>query len=747
MNGPPAAGTSGAARDGPGSALLRGCGRLAARLLFRVRVRGLEHFTAAGERVLIVANHVSLLDGALLWLFLPRAPAFAVNVETSKRWYFRPLLVLADLVEIDTLNPVTLKTLTRRVREGRAAVIFPEGRVTVTGTPMKVYEGPGMVADKAEAKILPVGIEGAQYSRFSLLGGKVKRHWFPRITLTILPPRRLDLPNDLSGGARRAAGAEAMAAIMRETAFENVYRHETLFEALARAASLHGAGQTVLRDGTGASLSYRQMFVRAFALGRIIARMTERSDRVGIMLPSTAAAVVVFFACQARGREAAMLNFTAGPRGLTTAIETAGIKLVFTSRAFIEAGGLDAEAAALDEAAQLVYLEDLRASIGALTKAGALVAARMPRFAQRLLRGRPSPDTPAVILFTSGSEGIPKGVVLSHANLLANYAQTHMLIDLTQRDCVLNVLPVFHAFGLLGGVLLPLFKGCLAFQYPNPLHYRIVPELCYAHGVTCLFGTTTFLRGYARHAHPYDFRTLRFVIAGAEKLTEEVRALWADKFGIRIFEGYGATEASPVVAVNNPLANRRGTVGQLLTKMDYYLEPVEGIAEGGELVIRGPNVMRGYLFHGSDGEIIPPWTERRGAGWYDTGDIVSVDAERYVTIQGRAKRFAKIAGEMVSLAAVEELAQELWPDAQHAAIAVADARKGEQIVLFTEVEDAERGDLVGAVRKHAASELMIPRQVVYREVIPQLGSGKVDYLTLKENVSRGGHRAVTSDGR
>lgn len=732
---------------GPFSAVLRGFGRLLARLLFRVQVRGLEHYAAAGERVLIVANHVSLLDGPLLWLFLPEAPAFAVNVETARRRSFRPLLALAECVEIDTLNPVTLKTITRRVREGRRAVIFPEGRISITGAPMKVYEGPGMIADKADAEILPVGIEGAQYSRLGPLKGKLRVRWLPRVTITILPPRRLDLPAGLQGGARRAAGADTLAAVLRELAFENAYRHETLFEALVRAKRLHGGRATVVSDATGAKLSYRQLLVRAFVLGALVARLTARGERVGIMLPSTVAAVVGVFACMARGREVAMLNFTAGARGLTTAVETAGIKLVFTSRAFVEAGGLDEEAAALDEAANLVYLEDLRSRIGLFTKLGGLAAGRAPRLAQRLLRGRADPDAPAVILFTSGSEGIPKGVVLSHANLLANYAQVHMLIDLTREDCVLNVLPIFHAFGLLGGVLLPMFKGCPSFQYPNPLHYRIVPELCYELGVSCLFGTTTFLRGYGRHAHPYDLRTLRFCIAGAEKLTDEVRELWSDKFGIRIFEGYGATEASPVVAVNNPLANRRGTVGQLLTGMDYYLEPVDGIAEGGELVVRGPNVMRGYLFHGSDGEIIPPWTERRGAGWYDTGDIVTVDAERYVTIQGRAKRFAKIGGEMVSLAAVEELAQALWPEALHAAIALPDARKGEQIALFTEVPDAERGDLVRAVREQSASELLIPRQVVCRENIPQLGSGKIDYLSLRAELARPPSKDVTSDDR
>ncbi len=714
---------------------------LLARMIFRVRVTGLEYFHTAGDRVLIVANHVSLLDGVLLYLFLPEAPTFAINVDTARRWYVRPLLPFVRAYEVDTLSPVAIKSLIRLVQDGHKAVIFPEGRMTTTSTVMKIYEGPGMIADKADAAILPVALEGPQYARLSELEGQLRQRWFPRTHIKLLPARKLVLPDAVHGSARRTAGAAALAAIMREVSYENAFVEESLFAGVIRASRNHGAHRLILEDSTGARLTYHQMILRSFVLGTVIARMTDETDRVGIMLPSTAAAVVSLFACQARGRVAAMLNFTAGPRGLTTAIETAGIKLVFTSRAFIEAGDLHAEAAALDAAARLVYLEDLRAQIGVAAKLGGLIAARIPNLAHRVLSPRRSPHDPAVILFTSGSEGIPKGVVLSHVNLLSNYAQVSMLIDLTREDVVLNVLPVFHAFGLLGGLLLPLFKGTKTFQYPSPLHYRIIPELCYELGVTCLFGTTTFLRGYGRQAHPYDFYKLRFVIAGAEKLTDEVRDLWLDKFGIRIFEGYGATEASPVIAVNYPLGHCRGTVGQLLTNMRHYLEPVDGIAEGGELVVRGPNVMLGYLFHGSDGEIIPPWTEREGAGWYATGDIVKIDDTGFVTIQGRAKRFAKIGGEMVSLAVIEDVALGLWPDAQHAAIAVPDARKGEQIILFTDVAHADRAAIVSAARDAAASELTIPKQVVYREAIPQLGSGKVDYVALKDLVSKHAKRA------
>jgi len=721
----------------PSRTLSRAQLRALFRLLFRVRVDGLEYLQAISGGRLVVANHVSWLDGLLLYLFLPGDYTFAINLATSRRRWVRPWLGWFEHLVMDTTSPAALKAAVRLLGEGGRLVLFPEARLTTTGTLMKVYDGAAFIAERADVPLVPVAIRGAEHLRCNALAGLQRRRWLPRLGLRILPPRALDLTAQASGPARRAAAANALARLLREVAYAAVDPEPSLFAALAGAATRHGRGRVVLEDHTGARLNYGDLLTRAFILGARLARRSVAGERIGILLPSTAASVVCLFACFARGRQAAMLNFTAGERGLVTAQETAGIRLVVTSRAFIEGAGLAREAAALAAVTQVLYLEDLRAEIGLASKLAGALAGRLPRLAHRLLGGARGAGEVAVILFTSGSEGIPKGVALSHANLLANYAQVQMLIDLTCRDRVLNVLPTFHAFGLLGGVLLPLFKGTPSYQYPSPLHYRVIPELCYSLGISCLFGTTTFLRGYARHADGHDFHRLRYVIAGAEKLTDDVRQLWAERFGIRIFEGYGATEGSPVLAVNFPLAQRRGTVGQLVPMLEHYLEPVAGIAEGGELVVKGPNVMLGYLFHGSDGQIIPPWTQRGGAGWYATGDIVSVDAEGYVTIRGRAKRFAKIGGEMVSLATVEELAAGLWPEALHAALAVNDPRKGEQVVLFTNQPGAERADLVAAARAATVSELAIPRQVVTVGELPLLGSGKVDYPALRERWNRG----------
>jgi acyl-[acyl-carrier-protein]-phospholipid O-acyltransferase/long-chain-fatty-acid--[acyl-carrier-protein] ligase len=330
-----------------------------------------------------------------------------------------------------------------------------------------------------------------------------------------------------------------------------------------------------------------------------------------------------------------------------------------------------------------------------------------------------------VVLFTSGSEGTPKGVVLSHANLLANREQLAAKFDFSAQDVILNALPLFHSFGLTSATLLPLLSGMKVFFYPSPLHYRIVPEVAYDVNATVLFGTNTFLAGYGRHAHPYDFYSVRYVFAGAERLQEETRRLWARKFGLRILEGYGATETSPVIAGNSPMENREGTVGRILPGIAYRLEPVPGLEAGGRLVVRGPNVMLGYLLADRPGELVPP-----PDGWYDTGDIVTLDADGYVTIRGRAKRFAKVGGEMVSLGAVEELAGRVWPGAQHAVVTRPDERKGEQLVLVTTAADADRAALAARARADGLSELHVPRAVVRAQTIPLLGTGKVDYRAV-----------------
>ena len=694
------------------------------RLLYRVEVRGLENYAKCGPRAVIVANHVSFLDGLLLAAFLPAKPTFAIDTHMARRWWIGPFLTLVDIYPMDPTKPLSTKSLIKEVREGRHCVIFPEGRLTVTGALMKVYEGPGMIADKADADLLPVRIDGAQFTPLSRLKGKLRLRWFPKITLTVLEPRRFSVDPDLRGRKRREAIGEKLYDTMCEVVFRTCDWRRTLFQAVLDAGATHGFEAEILDDMDRRALTYRRLLQASFALGHRLAALTDKGEAVGLMLPSTTATAVTFLALQAYGRVPAMLNFTAGQAAMEAACRTAELRLVITSRRFLQAAKLDDQAQHLGRDRRVVYLEDLREEIGLM---GRLYALAARAFAEQLHQWhvRPdaaTPDDPAAILFTSGSEGLPKAVVLSHANLLANAFQLGSRVDFNPTDIVFNALPLFHSFGLSSGLILPLVSGVKTFLYPSPLHYRIIPELVYATNATIFYGTDTFLAGYARVAHPYDFYSLRYVVAGAEKVKNSTRQTWVEKFGIRIIEGYGATEASPVIATNTPMHWKAGTVGRLLPGIEHRLEPVPGIDDGGRLWVKGPNIMLGYYRGEAPGRLEPP-----AEGWYDTGDIVEIDDRGFITIKGRAKRFAKIAGEMISLGAVEEAAGELWPGAAVVAVSLPDERKGEQVLLLTDHQEASRESFLAHATGAGLPELMVPRRVFAGQSVPLLGSGKTDY--------------------
>ena len=693
-------------------------------LLYRVEVDGSSNMPQPGERAVVVVNHVSWLDGLLLAVFLPGKPVFAVHTAVTKRWWMAPALKLFRAFPVDPTNPMSAKAMVRAVKEGNTLVIFPEGRITVTGSLMKVFDGPGMVADKADAPIVPVRIEGAQFTPFSYLRGKVRMRLFPKITLTVLPPRRFHVEGTMTARARRAATGRQLYDEMSAMIFATSHIDRTLFEALVDASHLGGANKPVIEDVKRTPLTYARLVTGSLALGRALEPGTKPGEAIGVLLPNVSAVVVTFFGLQATGRVPAMLNYTAGLANLKAACVAAEVRTVVTARAFIEQAKLAAVVEGLTaEGITVRYLEDVSAGIGMGAKLRALVATR---FAAHLhARRRIAPTAPAVILFTSGSEGLPKGVVLTHRNLLANCAQIAARIDFNGSDMVLNALPVFHSFGLTGGVLLPVLSGVKTLLYPNPLHYRIVPALAYDSNATILFGTDTFLAGYARMAHNYDFYAVRYVVAGAERVKDETRKAWIEKFGLRILEGYGATEAGPVIAVNTPMHFKTGSVGRLLPGIEGQIDAVPGIDGGGKLSIRGPNVMAGYLKADQPGVLQPP-----EGGWHDTGDIVEIDEAGFVSIKGRAKRFAKIGGEMVSLPAVEGYAAQLWPEAQHGAVTRPDAKKGEQLVLFTTQKDAKAADLQAWGRANGIAELAIPRDIRVVEALPVLGTGKTDYVTM-----------------
>ncbi|RVQ69803.1 acyl-[ACP]--phospholipid O-acyltransferase [Croceicoccus ponticola] len=698
------------------------------RALYRVEVTGIENMPAPGERAVVVVNHLSFLDGVLLGAFLPGKPTFAVHTAIARNLWLKPFFKLFEIFPVDPTNPMSAKAMVKAVREGRTLVIFPEGRITVTGALMKVFDGPGMVADKADAPIVPIRLDGPQYSVFSRLKGKVRQRWFPKITIDILPQRRFAIEGGMSARERRAIAGRRLYDEMSGMIFDTTDVSKTLFTSLYEARDLHGAKAPVVEDVTRNALSYDKLVIGSALLGKRLAQGTEVGEAVGVLMPNVNGVAVAFFGLQNMGRVPAMLNFTVGEANLKSACHTARIRTIVTARAFVEQAKLSGAIAALEgDGIGVRYLEDVAAGIGTFEKLWSMFS--IGRIERRHRKMRISPDAPAVILFTSGSEGVPKGVVLSHRNLLANCAQLASRIDFNSSDVVLNALPVFHSFGLTGGTLLPVLNGIKTVLYPSPLHYRIVPALAYDANATIMFGTDTFLSGYARMAHGYDFYSLRYIFAGAEKVRDETRRTYGDKFGLRILEGYGATEAAPVIAVNTPMHYKAGTVGRLLPGIEQRLDTVPGIdlgaEKGGRLFIRGPNVMAGYYLADDPGVLHPP-----EGGWHDTGDIVTIDDEGFVTIRGRVKRFAKIGGEMVSLPAVEGYAAQVWPDAASAVVTRPDAKKGEQLVLFTTAPDAEVRALQKWAKANGVAELMIPREIRIVEALPVLGTGKIDYVTL-----------------
>ncbi|MDH5693633.1 MAG: AMP-binding protein [Gammaproteobacteria bacterium] len=700
--------------------------------LYNIEIHGKEHLAQFSERTLVVANHTSFLDAVLLYAYLPVPATFAINTFVARSWIGKLAGLIAEMFPMDPANPLSIRSLIRRLEKGACVVIFPEGRVTVTGSLMKVYPGPGLVADKAKADVLPIRIDGAQYTPFSRLRGRVRISWFPKITLNVQAPRKFDIPEEYRGRVRRQMAGKRLSDLMTELMYETANKQQTLVERLLEARTIHGGKHIIAEDINRAPLNYNSLITKSTVLGRALQKEIGEEQTVGVLLPGTLATVATFWGLHLYGKVPAMLNFTTGAKGMITACETALLKQVITSRRFVQQAGLSQAIEKLAEHVHIIYLEDVAEKIGLLAKLFGLVRSRLDKSLVRLAPR--DVQSTAVILFTSGSEGTPKGVVLSHRNLISNIQQLSSRVDFNAQDVALNALPLFHSFGLTAGMILPITSGVRVFFYPSPLHYRVVPEVAYDINATLLFGTNTFLSGYARFADAYDFYSLRYVFAGAEKLQDEVRRAWQDKFGVRIFEGYGATETAPVIAGNTPLANKAGTVGRIMPGMEYRLLDVPGLHEGQKLVVHGPNVMQGYLLHANPGGLVPPSSEL-GEGWYDTGDIVTIDEEGFITICGRAKRFAKVAGEMVSLTSVEVMASKVWPNNLHAAISIPDERKGEQVILLTTCPSAERNDLLSQAKSEGVGEICVPRKVLKVEHIPVLGTGKIDYVSAEKMVA------------
>jgi acyl-[acyl-carrier-protein]-phospholipid O-acyltransferase/long-chain-fatty-acid--[acyl-carrier-protein] ligase len=702
--------------------------RVVLKLLLRVRVIGdLAPFGSA-DRLLIVANHHSRLDAVLLGLFLPRNPVVIVPPDERSGRVVRWLLGRIRHEVHDLNNPLSMKRILRLLRAGRPVVLFPEGRLAPNGAVMKVYPVPALIAKRSGAAVLPVHVEGASqwFSRSGSTG--LLRRLFPRAVIRVFAAAHIDGGATGSARRRRAFATQRLTAILQSMALDS-HACKPLFDCFLDAVRAQGRGAPLIEDHNNQPHTYGQLLRMVLALSRLLRRETADRENVGVLMPNVITAVGVVMALSAIRRVPAIFNYTSGPRGVESAAVAAGIRTVVTSRRFIEQAKLEGLLEAL-EGRRIVYLEDLRSRFGWRDKLWLVAfAMRLPR----LVRLRQSTLDPAVVLFTSGTEARPKGVVLSHHAIIANVAQIRAVFDFSADDKILNPLPLYHAYSFTAGVMLPLMTGVKVYLYLSPLRYRAIPEISYRRDCTFLFGTSTFLSFYARYANPMDFLRLRHVISGGEKLSPEVARVWMEKFGVRIMEGYGATECAPVIALATPAAYRRGAVGRFLPGVEHRIEPVEGIDKGGLLHVRGPNLMLGYYRYSNPGVIEPPKSSM-GEGWYDTGDVVDVDSDGMVAISGRVKRFAKIAGEMVSLDMIEHVAHEASPDHHHAAVLTMQEFGGETTVLFSTDPGLNRARLAEAARVLGTHDLSVARRIVPLRQIPLLASGKVDYLELKSQI-------------
>ncbi len=713
------------------------------RLLYGFRAYNEAALNTLGP-VLLLPNHVSWWDWLLVGVCLDRDWRFVTSSATAQTsWLHQRIMVNRRTFPVDMNSPYAVKHMAEYLQKGGRLVLFPEGRLSGTGSLMKLFDGTGFLIFKTRAKVITAYIRGAHRLPFSPNPGR--KQWFPRLSVhfsNVLPPPGLD---HISTTAARARLTHWLRDQMVKQRFdtEMAFGPPTVPEAIVETARRRPK-QAVLQDLTLQKLTYRRLLIGTDLLAaQWRKRLGGTGERVGVLLPNVNALPVVTLSLWAADKVPAILNYSSGSSVMLACAQLAGLRHIITSRSFIERSRLDLaplEAGGM----QILFLEEIRGRISAAQK---LAAWLRTFFRSPFAAARSSPEDTAVVLFTSGSEGTPKGVELTQRNLLANIRQMSSVIDLMETDRFFVALPIFHSFGLTVGLLLPLVQGVFVFLYVSPLHYRVVPSAFYNLDCTVFFGTNTFLAAYARKAHPFDFRTLRYVFAGAEKLQETTANLWMRRFGARILEGYGATECGPCLTANLPMRPRQGSVGQFLPGIEYKLEPVEGLEQStvhspqsaagavpseGRLLVRGPNVMRGYLNPEANARF------RTLGGWYDTGDIVRVDADGFVFILGRLKRFAKISGEMVSLTAVEDALAGAFPQYglrfALAVIAKLDAAKGEKLVAVTNEAKLELEEVREAIRARGLPNLAVPREIKVIHEMPRLGSGKISYRELERMV-------------
>jgi acyl-[acyl-carrier-protein]-phospholipid O-acyltransferase/long-chain-fatty-acid--[acyl-carrier-protein] ligase len=668
---------------------------------------------------MIIPNHTSFVDVAFLAVYIPLNLSFAIDLKWSKIWWVRIFTKLRRTIPVDSTNPLLARNLIDALKEGQAVVVFPEGRITSNGSLTKIYDGPGHIASRCGCPVIPVFFRGLEYTSFGRLKDTLKnRPKKNKVSMTVFGP--IYLEKKPKEGESRPAFRERLNweiyNILTKAKFESQEINLNVYQALLETAYLKGEGRRILEDIRRNPISYKTLIKQIKVLASYFRKTLPTDQYVGLICPNSTILAAAIFALWADSKVAVMLNYSQGLQPMLSAIKACDIKTVISLEAFIEQGKLSELVNTLP--VETIYLDRLKLSFFEKLKG---------------LFFKPSlakPSEPAAVLFTSGFEGRPKGAVLSHSNLLSDIYQAVAIIGLNEDDVLFNSMPAFHAFGLNVGLILPLIYGLKGFVHPNPLKLKEIPELIYDTRSTVVIGSDTFAAAWGKNAHPYDFSNVNFMFLGAERLKPSTVDLYLNKLSLRVFEGYGVTEASPILAISNRMRSKKGSAGQFLPGVKWRLEPVEGLKEGGKLMVKGPNVMLGYL-RAEKPKVIAPLKD----GWHDTGDVAQVDNEGFLFIKGRAHRFAKISGEMISLAAIEEHSALLWPDNPTAVLSIVDPTRGEKLVLVYEKgfsPDLEA--LKKAIRQSGLSDLYIPKTTAEVEKIPLTPLGKVNAALLAETL-------------
>ena len=701
--------------------------RVIFKIFFSLKIEGLDNLTKNNNKpLLLVCNHLSYLDGIILLLASKWRFYFLVDKKVAKVFPFSFFIKQAKTITIDSFSPFSIRDLVFNLKQNKYFVLFPEGRISTTGSLMEIQDGAALVAIKTKAAILPIYIKDAHRTYFSKTKGLFARRWYQPIKVRIGNEFTPKLNNKLSSKEKYRKVNLALAERFYKLSFEMENLNLSLFEVMLQGMKNSSAKKIIAEDINLNKLSYKKLIISSIILGsKLFKNQQIKENFVGFLLPNSLAALVLFFSFQLYHKTAVILNFSSGFATIVYSCKLSRIKTIVTSRTFIELAELENLIKELSNFVKIIYLEDLRKTISFSDKIKALLSWDKVGSLHRSL-AQFSATKPAVVLFTSGSSGKPKAVVLSHRNIVANYYQFSSTIDINQQDIILNVLPVFHSFGLVVGMLTPIFASAKVCLYHNPLQYRLVATLAYNFNATFILGTPTFFRGYALKANDNHFYKVRYAVAGAEKLSKDIRDLWLKKFGIRILEGYGMTEAAPVISTNTNLYYKENTVGRFIPGIEYKLKKAAGITSGKKLYLKGPNLMLGYLKSDESGQIDPL------TGWYDTGDLVNIDDEGFITIVGRQKRFCKIAGEMISLPAVENLINNIFPGSEIAVIAVSNSKKGESLVLATSDAKITKAIIRKYIIKNAENILYLPQSILKLSELPLLGSRKIDYPKIAE---------------